>query len=67
MPNVFEKQLYYYLRGTEYKLGYLVNFGTEKLDMRRRIYDTARINLRELALDSRLLALEENGKDSLYC
>lgn len=46
MPTVFEKQLYYYLRGTEYKLGYLVNFGTEKLEIRRRIYDTVRINSR---------------------
>ena len=53
MPNVFEKQLYYYLRGTEYKLGYLVNFGTERLDIRRRVYDTARVNSRELAFDLR--------------
>ena len=39
MPKVFEKQLYYYLKGTKYNLGYLVNFGSEKLDIRRRIYD----------------------------
>ena len=51
LPKVFEKQLYYYLRGTDYKLGYLVNFGAEKLDIRRRIYDTARSNSRKLALD----------------
>lgn len=42
MPKVFEKQLYYYLRGTKYKVGYLVNFGNENLDIRRRIYETAR-------------------------
>lgn len=42
LPKVTENQLYYYLRGTDYKLGYLVNFGTEKLDIRRRIYDRAR-------------------------
>jgi GxxExxY protein len=42
MPKVFEKQLFYYLRGTEYKLGYLVNFGNEKIDIRRRVYDSAR-------------------------
>lgn len=42
MPKVFEKQLYYYLRGTEYKLGYLVNFGNEELDIRRRIYESVR-------------------------
>lgn len=44
MPTVFEKQLYYYLKGSQYKLGYLVNFGSDKLDIRRRIYDTARNN-----------------------
>ena len=53
MYSIFEKQLYYYLRGTDYKLGYLVNFEAEKLDIRRRVYDTARVNSRELALDLR--------------
>jgi len=43
MPKVFETQLYYYLRGTDYTLGFLVNFGAEKLDIRRRVYETARI------------------------
>ena len=42
MPKVFEKQLYYYLRGTNYKVGYLVNFGNEKIDIRRRVYESAR-------------------------
>jgi GxxExxY protein len=42
MPKVFEKQIYYYLRGTDYKVGYLVNFGNEKIDIRRRIYDSLR-------------------------
>lgn len=42
LPNVFEKQLYYYLRSTNYKVGYLVNFGDEKIDMRRRVYDSLR-------------------------
>lgn len=37
MPKVFEQQLYYYLRGSDYKVGYLVNFGNEKIDIRRRI------------------------------
>jgi GxxExxY protein len=37
MPKVFEKQLYYYIRGGSYRLGYLVNFGAEKIDIRRRI------------------------------
>ena len=37
MPKVFEKQLYYYLKGSGYRLGYLVNFGSDKIDIRRRI------------------------------
>ena len=44
MPNVFDKQLYYYLRGTKYNLGYLVNFGSEKLEIKRRIYDKNKAN-----------------------
>jgi GxxExxY protein len=44
MPTMFEKQLYYYLRGSEYKLGYLINFGNEKIDIRRRVYELARAN-----------------------
>lgn len=46
MPKVFENQLYYYLRGSSYKLGYLVNFGNEHLDIRRRVYDSARNDIR---------------------
>ena len=42
MAPVHEKQLYSYLRGSKFKLGFLVNFGGEELDIRRRIYDTAR-------------------------
>lgn len=42
MPKIFETQLYYYLKGSEYKLGFLVNFGAEKLDIRRRVYEIAR-------------------------
>lgn len=54
LPKVFEKQLFYYLRGTEYKIGYLVNFGTESIDVRRRVYDSIRQNhLRKSALDLR--------------
>lgn len=37
IPRVFEKQLYYYLKGSGYRLGYLVNFGSDKIDIRRRI------------------------------
>ena len=42
MPKIFEAQLYYYLKGSEYKLGFLVNFGSDKLDIRRRVYESAR-------------------------
>lgn len=42
MPRVFERQLYYYLKGTPYTVGYLVNFGTNKIDIKRRVYDSAR-------------------------
>jgi GxxExxY protein len=42
MPSVFEKQIYYYLRGSDYKVGYLVNFGSDKIDIRRRIFESAR-------------------------
>ena len=36
--SLFEKQLYSYLRGTKYKVGLLVNFGADKLEIKRRIY-----------------------------
>ena len=38
MPKVYEQQLYYYLKGSDYKLGYLVNFGSDKIDIKRRIF-----------------------------
>ena len=42
IPSVFEQQLFYYLKGTQYNVGYLVNFGSEKIDIRRRVYDSVR-------------------------
>jgi GxxExxY protein len=36
-PKLAEDQLYYYLKNTNYELAYLINFGGEKLDIRRRI------------------------------
>jgi len=38
MPKLYEVQLYYYLKGSDFKLGYLVNFGGQKIDIRRRIF-----------------------------
>ena len=37
-----EKQFWHYFRSTEYRLGFLVNFGPQKLEIRRRVYDLAR-------------------------
>ncbi len=37
LPKVHEKQLFYYLKGAKYRLGYLVNFGSDEIDIRRRI------------------------------
>lgn len=38
LPNKFITQLIYYLKGTNYKLGYLVNFGGTRLEIIRRIW-----------------------------
>jgi len=37
-----ERQFWLYLRGSEYKIGLLINFGSKKLEIKRRIYDKAR-------------------------
>jgi GxxExxY protein len=37
-----ERQFWLYLKGSEYKLGLLINFGPKKLEIKRRIYDKAR-------------------------
>ncbi len=37
-----EKQFWRYLKGSEYKLGMLINFGTKGLQIKRRIFDKAR-------------------------
>ena len=38
-----EKQFWLYLKGSRYRLGLLINFG-KKLEIRRKVYDTARNN-----------------------
>ncbi len=38
-----KKQFWRYLRGSDYRLGFLINFGTKKLGIVRRVYDSARI------------------------
>ncbi len=37
-----DRQFWYYLRGSSYRLGFLVNFGSKKLEIKRRIYDKSR-------------------------
>lgn len=36
------RQFWLYLKATNYRIGLLINFGTEKLEIKRRIYDRAR-------------------------
>ena len=45
LPELYlkeEKQLWYYLKGTDYKIAFLVNFGGQKPQIKRWIYDKAR-------------------------
>jgi len=42
MPQFFETQLYNYLKCSHYELGYIVNFGEYKFDIRRRIFTNDR-------------------------
>lgn len=44
-PRIYkedERQFWLYLQGSPYKIGLLVNFGPEKLEVIRRVYDKAR-------------------------
>lgn len=36
------RQFWYYLKASHYKLGFLINFGPRKIEIIRRVYDTAR-------------------------
>ncbi len=40
-----EKQFWRYMKATPYKVGFLINFGN-RLEIRRRVYDSAREKLR---------------------
>ena len=37
-----DRQFWLYLKGSKYKLGLLINFGSEELEIKRRIYEKAR-------------------------
>lgn len=45
------KQFWYYLKGSDYHLGFLINFGN-KLEIFRRVYDEARTKLQRLSASS---------------
>ncbi len=38
MPKSYERQLIHYLKSTGYKLGFLINFGSKNIDIRRRVW-----------------------------
>jgi GxxExxY protein len=40
-----ERQFWYYLKASNYSLGFLINFSPTKIELRRRIYDKARKSL----------------------
>jgi len=48
-----ERQFWYYLRGSSYKLGFLINFGSQKLEIKRRIYEKAREKYKTISVVQR--------------
>ena len=46
LPNKFIAQLINYLKGTNFQLGYLVNFGAPKLQIIRRIWTPKFVSIR---------------------
>jgi GxxExxY protein len=38
MLKNYETQLIYYLKNTKFKLGFLINFGSNKIDIKRKIW-----------------------------
>ena len=41
-----DRQFWHYLKCSEYKLGFLINFGSKQLQIKRRVYDKAREKIR---------------------
>ena len=37
-----KKQFWYYLKASDYRVGYLINFSPKRAEIIRRVYDTAR-------------------------
>jgi GxxExxY protein len=46
-----------YLRGSSYKLGLLVNFGDNKLEIKRVVYDKVRIRRKSASLSAKISVL----------
>lgn len=42
LPRVHRSQFWRYLKGSPYRVGFLVNFGGKELEIVRRVYDTVR-------------------------
>lgn len=38
MPKTYETQLIYYLKSTKFKLGFLINFGSKNIEIKRKIW-----------------------------
>ena len=51
--KIEEKQIWHYLKGSDYKLALLVNFGSKQLTIKRVVYDQARLSLLKSASDLR--------------
>lgn len=48
-----ERQFWHCLRGSDYKLGFLINFGSQELEIKRRIYDKAREKYNSISVNQR--------------
>ncbi len=67
MGKYEKRQVWQYLKGTEYKLAMLVNFGGSDIRIDRIVYDTARASQRKSALSQRESALKyENVLVSVF-
>lgn len=62
-----EKQFWYYLKASNYKLGLLINFAPDKLEIRRRIYDKAREkeNRLNFSVNQRLNQRQRNSASTI--
>ncbi len=45
-----ERQFWLYLHGSKYRLGFLINFGSKELQIKRRIYDKAREQYKNISV-----------------